>query len=226
MLECTRLRVGVGAVMVAALVLAACGSDSASESSPVASNAATPSTEDAAAVTTTSETPTTSAEPSTSSAPDETDAVVDMSDTSACVTGTWDLLGDQVAGIFDQGMLATIPELDATVEGNGRVELRGDGTYSFSPAYSIVLSAGGETGTGSWSGMQEGTWSVEGLTLTMSQTSNDITGSVTVMGATFPLEQPISLNGSAEVVSCDPATFTISTPAPTGAIVQTLVLAG
>lgn len=149
-----------------------------------------------------------------------------MSDTSACLTGTWDLLADQIAGIFDQGMLASIPDLDVSVEGSGLVELRGDGTYSFTPAYSVVFTAADETGTGEWSGTQQGTWSVEGTTLTMSETSNDITGSVTVFGSAIPLSSPMSFNGETEVVSCDPATFTISTPAPTGAIVQTLVFAG
>ncbi len=90
----------------------------------------------------------------------------------------------------------------------------------------MVITAADETGSGSWSGTQQGSWSVEGTTLTLSQTSNDITGSVTVMGATMPLSQPMSFNGATEVVSCDPATFTISTPAPTGPIVQTLVFAG
>ena len=41
-----------------------------------------------------------------------------------------------------------------------------------------------------------------------------------------PLSQPMSFNGSTDVVSYDPATFTISTPAPTGAFVQTSVFAG
>ena len=158
-------------------------------------------------------------------APDGT-VVVDMNDMSACLTGTWDLLADQVAGIFDQGMLATIPDLDVSAEGSGLLELRGDGTYTFSPAYTVVMTAADETGTGSWSGTQQGSWSVDGTTLTMAETSNDITGSVTVMGATMPLGQPMSFNGATEVVSCDPATFTISTPAPTGPIVQTLVFVG
>jgi hypothetical protein len=113
-----------------------------------------------------------------------------------------------------------------SVEGSGLVELRGDGTYSFTPAYSVVFTAADETGTGEWSGTQQGTWSVEGTTLTLSETSNDITGSVTVFGSAIPLSPPMSLGGETEVVSCDPATFTISTPAPTGAIVQTLVFAG
>lgn len=149
-----------------------------------------------------------------------------MNDTSECLTGTWDLLADQVASIFGQGMLATIPDLDASVEGNGVLVLSGDGTYSFSPAYSVVITVGGETATGEWSGTQQGSWSVEATTLTLSETSNDITGFVTVFGSPIPLSQPMSFNGATDVLSCDPASFTISTPAPTGAIVQTLVFAG
>jgi hypothetical protein len=68
--------------------------------------------------------------------------------------------------------------------------------------------------------------SSEGTTLTVSETSNDITGSVTVFGSAILLSPPMSFDGETEVVSCDPATFTISTPAPTGAIVQTLVFVG
>jgi hypothetical protein len=51
----------------------------------------------------------------------------------------------------DQGMLATIPDLDVSAEGSGLVELRGDGTYSFTPDYSVLFTAGDETGTGEWS---------------------------------------------------------------------------
>jgi len=230
-------RLTVGAVVVASVALAACGSDSASDSSVVSTEVAAAPIDDAAA-------PTTSEAPSSSAAADDTDAaddmaaaddtaapddsaeVVDMNDTSACLTGTWDLLGDQIAGIFDQGMLATIPDLDVSVEGGGLLELRGDGTYSYTPDYTVVFTAGGETGTGTWSGTQQGSWSVEGTTLTTSPTSNDITGSATVFGSPIPLSQPVSWDGETEVVSCDPATFTISTQAPTGAIVQTLVFAG
>jgi len=218
-------RLTVGAVVVASVALAACGSDSASDSSVVSTEVAAAPIEDAAAPTA-SEAPSSSAAPDDTVAPGDTAEVVDMNETSACLTGTWDLLADQIAGIFDQGMLATIPDLDVSVDGNGLVELRGDGTYSFTPAYSVVFTAADETGTGEWSGTQQGSWSVEGTTLTMSETSNDITGSVTVFGSPIPLSQPMSFNGETEVVSCDPATFTISTPAPTGAIVQTLVFAG
>ncbi len=217
-------RLTVGAVVVASVALAACGSDSASDSSVVSSGVATETTEDAAAPT--SEAPSSSAAPDDTVAPGDTAEVVDMNDTSACLTGTWDLLADQIAGIFDQGMLATIPDLDVSVEGNGLVELRGDGTYSFTPAYSVMFTAADETGTGEWSGTQQGTWSVEGTTLRMSESSNDITGFVTVFGSPIPLSLPMSFDGATDVVSCDPATFTISTPAPTGAIVQTLVFAG
>lgn len=203
-------RLLIGVLVFAAVALGACGGDRASDSSADSSEATT----------------STSAAPSSSAGPDDTAEVVDMSDTSACLTGTWDLLADQIAGIFDQGMLASIPDLDVSVEGGGRVELRGDGTYSYTPAYSVVLTAADATGTGEWSGSQQGTWSVEGTTLTLSETSNDITGSVTVFGSAFPLGPPMSFGGDTEVVSCDPATFTISTSSPAGPIEHTLVFAG
>ena len=221
-------RLTVGAVVVASIALAACGSDSASDSSVVSTEVAAATTEDAAA-STTSEAPSSSAAPDDTAAPgdtaapDDTAEVVDMNDTSACLTGTWVLLADQLAG-----MLATIPDLDVSFEGSGLVELRGDGTYSYTPDFSVEFFAGDDTGTGTWSGTQQGTWSVEGTTLTMSETSNDIIGSATISGTPIPLppSEAMSFGGESEVVSCDPATFTISTPAPTGAMVQTLVFAG
>jgi hypothetical protein len=150
---------------------------------------------------------------------------VDISDAAACFAARWNVLPDQIEQIFHQGAFASLP-LDVTVEGLGTLDARPDGTYTYVPDFTITLSLNDSPpGIGAWSGTVEGTWSIDGQTLTMAHTSNTTTGAIDVYGQSIPLPAVETFDGTATLIECSPETVTVETSTPAGPLQQTMVLA-
>lgn len=228
-------------IAVSAVLLAAtgCGSDGSSADAPASSAvaASTPVDSVAAADPTTSVTAAAPTEPAATEAATaettgdttaETTAettMVDMGDSTACLTGRWSLGPEQVQRTFDDTSFGSIPGASAVVAGEGFLELAGDGTYTYTPNYTISITLADQTSEGEWSGVQTGTWGVDGSTLTMATTSDGITGSLTFLGNTMLLPAIDAFSGSAELVSCSPMTFETTVDSPIGPISNVFVLA-
>jgi hypothetical protein len=148
-----------------------------------------------------------------------------MADPAACLPSQWTLGADQVQGVFDTSPLAAMSGATVEVTGNGLLDLRDDGTFTFTPAYELVLSVAGEVATGQWSGTQSGAWSVDGTTLTLSDVADDVTGSVTVQGASMELPAPTSFSGPATVVNCSSTMLELTVGSSIGVITQVFAVA-
>ncbi len=157
---------------------------------------------------------------------DETSAPLDMGDLSVCATTKWLVLADQVDNIFEDTPLATMDGFAFEVDGQGLLDLRADGTYSYAPAFTAVITVAGQSGTGEWSGTLDGTWQIEGDQLTMTQTNDELTGTMTVFGTAQPLPSLATFEGTSTVLECTPATLTYELDTPIGPVTHTLVTAG
>jgi hypothetical protein len=148
-----------------------------------------------------------------------------MNDLTVCATARWILLADQIDNVFDQTPLASMEGFSAVVEGEGLVDLRADGTYNYTPAFNVVITVAGQSGTGEWGGTLDGTWQIEGDQLTMTQTANALTGTMTMFGQTQPLPEISSFGGNATVLECTPVTLKYELATSIGAVTHTLVIA-
>ena len=122
--------------------------------------------------------------------------------------------------------MASIEGFSAMVEGQGLIDLRADGSYNYSPAFTVEISVAGQGGTGEWGGTLEGMWQIGGDQLTMAENTNALTGSVTIAGQTQPLPPLGILDGAAKVLECTPATLTYELATEVGPVTHTLVIAG
>ncbi len=144
---------------------------------------------------------------------------------AGCISARWELLADQISQLFSQNPLARMPGFSVNTTGHGYIEFKDDGTYQYTPNYSVSISVNGISGSGQWSGTLDGTWKLDGNTLTMAQTANALTGSINVMGTTIPMPSNRSFSGSATLVSCQPETLKYELDSPMGRLTTTLVLA-
>jgi len=221
-----------GTLALAALLLVAtsCGGDTTADapSMPASSDTAVTAVDSVPATdpATDATTATTASEVTASAATTPVATVtVDMTDLAQCLTGRWTLGAEQVQGVFDNTALASVSGASVVTSGSGLLDLRADGTFTFAPSFALTLTVDDEVAEGQWSGTQAGVWSAEGTTLTMTDVSNDISGTITLFGAVMPLPQPASFSGAAEIVDCSPMTFETAVDSPVGVISQVLVLA-
>lgn len=148
---------------------------------------------------------------------------VDFDTLAACVTGDWTMISDEVEDIFRNSAIASVPGMEVTVDGEGALTMAADGTYSYVPGFNATVSLLDTTSAGAWSGSLAGTWSLDGDALTMTQTSSDISGTITVMGLIQPMPDIAVFAGTGAVVDCNPATMEIRLDTPIGPISHTLL---
>jgi len=217
-----------GTLALAALLLVAtsCGGDTTADapSMPASSDTAVTAVDSVPATDAATATTATEVTASAATTPVAT-VTVDMTDLAQCLTGRWTLGAEQVQGVFDNTALASVSGASVVTSGSGLLDLRADGTFTFAPSFALTLTVDDEVAEGQWSGTQAGVWSAEGTTLTMTDVSNDISGTITLFGAVMPLPQPASFSGAAEIVDCSPMTFETAVDSPVGVISQVLVLA-
>ena len=125
--------------------------------------------------------------------------------------------------MFAATPLGTMSGFNLSVSGSGIVEFKADGTYHYEPNFQLSVTVADQTGGGSWGGTLDGTWKTDGAILTMAQTQNNVTGSITLMGRTQPFPMNQTFNGSATITDCQPATLTYELDTPAGKMSQTLV---
>lgn len=217
---------------LALLILAtACGSAGSSSttatpvSAPSETTTAEPSTETTSTETTS---PSSSSSAPTTSAPNpvSTNALApDFPDLATCVARPWSLLAEQIDNVLETAPFASLPGFNATVTGEGLVEFKANGTYSYTPEYDVEISFLDQTGSGSWSGSVLGNWTISNDTLALSPTSDTVTGTMTIGGVTQPLPPALSFSGTARIIECKPVTFKYELDAPTGAFTHNLVAA-
>jgi hypothetical protein len=130
---------------------------------------------------------------------------------------------DETEDVFNDTAIASTG-MTIAVDGQGILSLRGDGTYTYTPAFTALISFLDTEAAGQWSGTQEGTWVVEGDVLTMATTSNGVTGSVNLGGAEMPLPAIRGFEGQGKVLKCDVATLDIELTTPVGVIVHRLII--
>jgi hypothetical protein len=136
------------------------------------------------------------------------------------------MLASEVTNLFTQSAMSRLPGFTANATGSGFVEFAADGTYHFTADYQVTIALNSMSGEGAWSGTLDGTWSVEGSTLTMAQTNNALSGSVNVMGTSTPMPSNRTFSGTATLVDCQPETLKYSIETPMGTVTNTLVHAG
>jgi hypothetical protein len=133
------------------------------------------------------------------------------------------MISDEVEDIFRDSAIASVPGMEVSVDGEGALTMAADGTYSYVPAFTATVSLLDTTGAGTWSGSLLGSWSLDGDTLTMTQTSNDISGTISIMGSTQPMPDIAVFAGTGTVVDCNPATMEIRLDTPVGSVSHTLL---
>jgi hypothetical protein len=137
----------------------------------------------------------------------------------------WILNADQLGRLFDNSPVKSIPGFEFRADGQGLVEFLPNGTYTYKPNFTLLLKVSDQGGTGEFAGDVAGTWSVSGDTLTMTQTTYNVTGSLNILGVTRPMPRLETFNGTATNVVCDVATLKYQLNPPTGPLNYTLVLA-
>ena len=147
----------------------------------------------------------------------------DFASLEQCIIGPWVLHANQVNNVFQNTQMASLPGFSSSVAGQANVEFFANGTFKYSPNFTMTISMQGQSGTGQWSGDLVGRWSVSNDVLTMSQTTNSIKGTYTMFGTRQALQLPAFFSGTARVVECKPQTFKYELNTPTGAFTQNLV---
>ena len=125
--------------------------------------------------------------PAPTAASAEPTDVVDLGETASCLVGRWQVGAEQISRVFDNSPVHSLPGFSIAADGVGFIELRVDGTYTYTPNFTITITHNGTSGIGTLSGALDGTWSVSGDQLTMAQTANNLAGSLSVMGTTVPM---------------------------------------
>jgi len=103
----------------------------------------------------------------------------------SCLVGDWVVTEDQM-NAFYAGLMDTVEApLDISVVGSAPLSFGAGGTYLWAPAFTLSLTAAGQSGTGVTGGNITGQWSATDSVVTTSSDVNALTVEVTVGGITF-----------------------------------------
>ena len=115
----------------------------------------------------------------------ESDAGESDAGDGACLVGDWVVTEEQM-NAFYTGLMATVEApLEISVVGSAPLSFAADGTYLWAPAFSLALTAAGQSGTGVTGGTLTGEWSVADGVVTTAREVNALTVEVTVGGISF-----------------------------------------
>ena len=130
----------------------------------------------------------------------------DFASTQECMVGRWLLTADQAQRAITAASLPAFVSIATT--GQAIVDIRANGTYTYTPSFTINMNASGERATGNTAGSVTGTWRVSSDVLTTAETSNNITSTVSGSFGTFSV--PVSGGfgaGTSRILSCQPMTL-------------------
>lgn len=147
----------------------------------------------------------------------------DFASIEDCIAGRWTLLADQAT----QGANATAaPGVSISITGEAAVNIARDGTYTYSPNFTVNMQTPAGPASGQLSGTSRGTWSISGTNLITTETSNNITGVARGSFGSVPLPR-IGGFGSmtSQVKACNAVYFEYEVSAPTGSFTQRLLYA-
>ncbi len=169
------------------------------------------------------------AAPGTPSAPSAPSAPVaassplapDFASIEDCISTEWILVADQ-ATLRANAIAA--PGVTYSATGQALVNIARDGTYTYSPGFTVNMQTPAGPASGQASGSSRGTWSISGNTLVTSETSNNITGVVTGSFGSVPLPRLTDFSSmSSTILACNPAYFEYVVTSSTGNFTQRLV---
>lgn len=138
-----------------------------------------------------------------------------------CLPNTWILYADQA----EKALLgAGVSGVDITTTGVAVVVIAPDGTYTYTPSFTLHMQTPAGPATGQYTGSSKGTWTLSGTTLTTTEISNNITGVATGSFGSVPL--PIDRSFSslpANITACNPVYLQYDVSASSGGFTQRLV---
>lgn len=138
-----------------------------------------------------------------------------------CLANTWILYADQA----EKALLgAGVSGVDITTTGVAVVVIAPDGTYTYTPSFTLHMQTPAGPATGQYTGSSKGTWTLSGTTLTTTEISNNITGVATGSFGSVPL--PIDRSFSslpANITACNPVYLQYDVSASSGSFTQRLV---
>ena len=110
--------------------------------------------------------------------------------------------------------------------GEAAVNIARDGTYTYSPDFTVNMQTPAGPASGQLSGTSRGTWSISGTNLITTETSNNITGVARGSFGSVPLPR-IGGFGSmtSQVKACNAVYFEYEVSAPTGSFTQRVLYA-
>lgn len=140
----------------------------------------------------------------------------DFESLEACISNPWVLVADQAA--------RTLNNPNVTVSGQANIVVFRDGTYTYSPDFTMTMRIGDETGFGRSSGITRGTWTLNGNEFRARMTSSSVSTTVSGSFGTVSVPTPNDFSSlPATVLSCRMATWTYEFDGPSGRVQQTLV---
>jgi hypothetical protein len=145
-------------------------------------------------------------------------------DINECIAAPWVQNADQLNKLFTDTAISRIPGATFSISGQAVIDFAADGSYKYTPAFSMDMTIADTDATGQWSGEQSGQWKVVGDMLTISNDVNTITGTMTLFGQTQPLPAVDFRAGTSKIIKCDVATLKLETDTPNGPFTQTLVI--
>lgn len=148
-------------------------------------------------------------------------AAPDFASLEDCMSTQWILVADQAT----RGANAiAAPGVSTSTTGQALVDIARDGTYTYSPSFTINMQTPAGPASGRTSGTSRGTWSISGNNLVTTETSNNITGEVTGSFGSVPLPRITGFSSmTSTVLACNPSYFEYEVSAPTGNFTQRLV---
>lgn len=138
-----------------------------------------------------------------------------------CISTEWILVADQATRAAN----ATVaPGVTILTTGQASVNIARDGTYTYSPRFTVNMQTPAGPASGQASGSSRGTWSISGNTLVTRETSNNITGVATGSFGSVPLPPITGFSSmSSTILACNPSYFEYEVTSSTGNFTQRLV---
>lgn len=146
----------------------------------------------------------------------------DFASLEECMVNRWLLVADQADRAFQT---TGAPGVTTSTTGQAIVVIALDGTYTYTPDFTVELQTPAGPATGRTSGSTRGTWSLrESSSLVTTETENTISGEATGEFGSLPLPRRAGFGSTTStVLACNTAYFEYEVAAPTGTFKQRLV---
>lgn len=145
----------------------------------------------------------------------------DFASLEECLVNRWLLVADQADRAFQT---TGAPGVTTSTTGQAIVVIALDGTYTYTPDFTVELQTPAGPATGRMSGSTRGTWSLRESSLVTTETENTLSGEATGEFGSVPLPRRAGFGSMTSTVrACNTAYFEYEVAAPTGTFTQRLV---